>query len=175
MVDAYRICILLVWLAGALLVPDDDVGISSGCESPSDPELPPELLLFGLTYFSCNTDPVACTGICSVQDCPESSENFLVIGSGVVGVVGVGDGVADRLYFLEKVFVIDAVVGPLVAGDDVASGVVSFREDGGDSGVVSVFGGVTVSSREIGSVDVGVVLFGWFQVPCMEKVRIPVF
>lgn len=169
MVDAYRICILLDWLAGALLVPDDDVGLSSGCESPSDPELPPELLLFGLTYFSCNTDPVACTGICSVQDCPESSKNFLVIGSGVVGVVGVGDGVADRLYFLEKVFVIDAVVGPLVAGDDVASGVVSFREDGGDSGVVSVFGGVTVSSREIGSVDVGVVLFGWFQVPCMER------
>lgn len=109
-----------------------------------------------------------------MQDCPEERESVLVIVVGSVGVVGVGDGVADRLYFLEKVFVIDAV-GLLFVGDGVASGAGASGGDGGDSGVVSVFGGVTVSSREIGSVDVGVVLFGWFQVPCMEKVRIPVF
>lgn len=128
------------------------VGVVSGCELPPDPELPPELLLFGLTYFSFNTDLVACTGICSVQDCPEERESVLVIVVGSVGVVGVGDGVADRLYFLEKVFVIDAV-RLLFVGDGVASGAGASGGDGGDSGGVSVVGGVTVSSREIGSVD----------------------
>ncbi|AVM88092.1 hypothetical protein C6H88_01655 [Chlamydia muridarum str. Nigg] len=41
--------------------------------------------------------------------------------------------------------------------------------------VVVVVGAVTVSSKVIGSVDGVVALAGCVQVPCIKKVRIPVF
>ena len=45
----------------------------------------------GLSDFSVNIEPTACTGICRVQDCPADSVNFFVIGAGT-GVVGGEEG-----------------------------------------------------------------------------------
>lgn len=45
----------------------------------------------GLSYFSFNIEPSACTGICRVQDCPADSVNFFVIVLGPV-VGGVEEG-----------------------------------------------------------------------------------
>ena len=101
----------------------------------------------GLTYFSCNIEPTACTGICRVQDCPEDSVNFFVIVSGTVGV-GVEEG---------------GVVVPVACG----AVTVSSKEIGS---LVEV-GGWDDPDPGVGFVD----RVGCSQEPCIEKVRSPVF
>lgn len=90
----------------------------------------------GLSYFSFNIEPTACTGICRVQDCPEDSVNFFVIGAGSVVVGGEEGGVA-KVYLFESAL----AVGAADVGVDVVGAVV----------VTVACGAVTVSSKEIGS------------------------